>query len=113
MATCIRPFGNGKTVKKSKAIGALRKLANNMDRLDMILNVNLNLTYVNRPVHETQCSKVFMGFDSAPLYALPEWLDFQTKDKGKIAPVIDNMLHHSPAGILSFMTESKRLDFSV
>jgi hypothetical protein len=107
------PFGNGKSVKKSKAIGALRKLANNMERLDMILNVNLNPTYVKRPAHETQCSKVFMGFDSAPFYALPEWLDFQTKDNGKIAPVIDNMFHHSPAGILSFMTESTSFDLSV
>ena len=108
MATCMIPLGGGKAVKKSKAIAGLRKLAKHMDRADMVLNKNLNLTSAKRPAHETLYSKVFMGFDSPPLYALPEWLDFQPTDDGKNAPIIDNMFHQSPAGVLTFMAESKR-----
>jgi hypothetical protein len=102
------PFGKAKPVSKERAIAGLRKLAKHMDRDELVLNKNLYPTHVTRTraVSEARTPHVFMGFDSDPLYALPEWLDFHPKHNGKNAPLIDNIFHQSLAGVLIFATES-------
>jgi hypothetical protein len=105
---CRIPFGNGKSVNKARAIAGLRKLAKHMDRSELVLNKNLYPTHTNRVSEGTKTPNVFMGFDSPPLHALPEWLEFQPKNDGQNAPVIDNMFHQSPAGVLMFATESMK-----
>lgn len=76
-----------------------------MDRDELVLNKNLYPTHITRVVSEARSPNVFMGFDSDPLHALPEWLEFQPKYKGKNAPLIENIFHQSPAGMLIFATE--------
>ena len=95
-------------MNKARAIAGLRKLATHVDRSELVLNKNLYPTHTKRVSEGIKTPNVFMGFDSAPLHALPEWLEFQPKHDGQNAPVIDDMFHQSSAGVLTFATESMK-----
>lgn len=102
------PFGAG---DKSEAIEGLRKLAKDLG-CDLSLD-NFRLADPKSSSNGQKSVKVFMGFDSPPMYSSQEWMDFQPKYKGPNTPIIDNLFHHSSVGILSFMTTGKASNLNI
>lgn len=102
------PFGAG---DKSEAIEGLRKLAKDVD-CDLSLD-NLHLEDRKSLSNGDKSVKVFMGFDSPPMYSTQEWMAFQPNYKGPNTPIIDNLFNLSSAGMLLFMTSGKASHFNI